>query len=41
MISYVVAAKGVYLLLDYAKNHQGTLTPDQATALRRMIDGLS
>jgi hypothetical protein len=35
-----VNAHGVYLLLAYAKNEQGDLTPDQARALARLIETL-
>ncbi|CAA2102440.1 Toxin HigB-2 [Methylobacterium bullatum] len=38
VISYVVAARGVYLLLAYAKNNQSDLTPDQSRALARLIE---
>lgn len=40
VISYFVAARGVYLLLAYAKNDQGNLTPDQARALVRLVETL-
>lgn len=40
VISYFVDARGVYLLLAYAKNEQGNLTPAQARTLARMIETL-
>lgn len=40
VISYFVAARGVYLLLAYAKNDQGNLTPDQSRALARLVETL-
>lgn len=40
VISYFVAARGVYLLLAYAKNEQGNLTPAQAKTLKQLVDEL-
>lgn len=40
VITYFANAHGVYLLLAYAKNEQGDLTPDQARTLARMIETL-
>jgi hypothetical protein len=40
VISFFVGPKGVYLLLAYAKNDQGNLTPDQARTLARLVETL-
>lgn len=40
VISYFVSDRGVYLLLAYAKNDQGNLTPDQTRMLARLIETL-
>lgn len=40
VISYFVDARGVYLLLAYAKSDQGNLTPDQTRALGRLVETL-
>ena len=40
VISYFVADRAVYLLLAYAKNRQGDLTPDQTRMLARLVESL-
>ena len=40
VISYFVGERGVYLLLAYAKNDQGNLTPEQTRVLARLIETL-
>ncbi|CAO4182952.1 type II toxin-antitoxin system RelE/ParE family toxin [Methylorubrum extorquens] len=40
VITCFVSARGVYLLLAYAKNDQANPTPAQAQALARLVDTL-
>lgn len=41
VITFFVGARGVYLLLAYAKNEQANPTPEQARALIRLVETLS